>query len=215
MRASSSTARASLSTASALLVATFAACSDTPPPPGQLDGNFIVGDGPSTVDALAADALVPSDRDSGPDAGAEDAAPLDTGAADARPDATTTPFDGGIVESCVGSTTISLGAAEVVARASSLAGRLVDVVGTATVGPPSCTPSICPPESPCCNACSAELSLDAILPLRTSTCTPQVACQGDECNLVCSPPVLGFPQTFRGVVRDAPTPGLELMRVLP
>lgn len=198
---------------------TLLACSDPPPPAGQLDGSFLVGDAPAAPDAVPRDATV--GRELGPTDGdptADGAMPGEVGPRDGDApvdmDGAIAP-DAGPPDPCAATATVTVTATSALARAGEMEGTLVDVVATATISVAACTALACTPEAPCCNACSADVLLEGVLPLRAGACTPRVGCTGDECNLVCSPPVLGFPQTFRGVVRSAPSPGLELMRVLP
>ncbi len=205
-----------------LASAALVACSDTPlPPPGQLDGSFLVGDAPAAPDAVARDGAPRLDGalDGGTDLDGDldDGGPTGDGAirdgaviSDGGPTG-----DAGPPDPCTATASVTVTATAALARAAELDGWVVDVVATATLAAPDCTAAVCAPEAPCCNTCSAEVRLDGQLPLRAGRCAPRVGCSGDECNLVCTPPVLGFPQTFRGVVRSAPTPGLELMRVLP
>lgn len=202
-----------------------AGCADTPPP-SQLDGSFVIGDGaapdarsppdarPDTgsTDAAPDDGAVAADATAEEDAGHEglDALPRDGG-----PSADAEALDGALPDPCARTATITRTASAVVAEAAALDGLWVDVVATATIGPVNCTRRACTPEDPCCNTCTAELLLDGLFPLVAGACAARVGCAGDECNLVCTPPVLGFAQTFRGVVRSAPRPHLELVRTLP
>lgn len=205
-------------------------CTDTPPP-SQLDGSFVIGDGAApdarpvldarptdaqpdgaiTEDgALAEDgARVDADDDLG------DTGPHDARLGDARPGLDAEALDGALPDPCARTATITRTATAVVAEIVALDGLWVDVVATASIGPVNCTRRACPSENPCCNTCTAELLLDGLFPLVPGACAARVGCSGDECNLVCSPPVLGFAQTFRGVVRSAPRPHLELVRTLP
>lgn len=199
-------------------------CADTPPP-SQLDGSFVIGDGAApdarpVPDARPADAAFvdgATTDDAGP---IEDASADDTGAADARPgDGGARPdgetLDAALPDPCARTATLTRTASAVVAEALVLDGLWVDVVATASIGPVNCSRRACPSENPCCNTCTAELLLDGLFPVVPGACAARVGCEGNECNLVCTPPVLGFAQTFRGVVRSAPRPHLELVRILP
>lgn len=188
----------------------LAACADDPidPPDDFLDGNVVVGDArwPDATprDTGATDALDGGGLDA--DARGD---PADTGGLDA--DGAT---DAG--SRCEQTPEATLTASSAASEAGMFDGRVVDIVGTATVAALTCTEIACPPEMPCCNRCVAGVQIDALVTLATSTCTARVGCEGDECAQVCTPPILGFPQTFRGVLRDAPGgPTLELERVLP
>lgn len=201
-------------------------CTDTPPP-SQLDGSFVIGDGAPpdarpvldarptdaalTEDGAAAedDARVDADDDLG------DSGPHDAQRGDALPGLDADALDGALPDPCARTATITRTATAVVAEVVALDGLWVDVVATASIGPVNCTRRACPSDNPCCNTCTAELLLDGLFPLVPGACAARVGCSGDECNLVCSPPVLGFAQTFRGVVRSAPRPHLELVRTLP
>jgi hypothetical protein len=210
----------------AVWLSVLSGCTDTPPP-SQLDGSFVIGDGAPpdarpvldarptdaalTEDGAAAedDARVDADDDLG------DSGPHDAQRGDALPGLDADALDGALPDPCARTATITRTATAVVAEVVALDGLWVDVVATASIGPVNCTRRACPSDNPCCNTCTAELLLDGLFPLVPGACAARVGCSGDECNLVCSPPVLGFAQTFRGVVRSAPRPHLELVRTLP
>ena len=204
----------------ALLVSfLLASCSDTPTP-GELDAaNIVVGDA-SVLDvglrpdaAPAADAIALDATETSSDAAvASTDARVEPDAAAGNRDAAVEP-DATIPPECNGAAIATLTATDALAQAAALDGMIVDIVGTATVGPTRCTRTACPPENPCCNRCSAGIDLEGGLLLTAGPCSGNVGCTGDECNLVCSPPLLGFPQTFRGTVRSPDA--LELHRVLP
>jgi hypothetical protein len=192
-----------------------ASCSE-PPPPAQLDGSFIIGDATDAPDGRARDAVVrdaiPIDA-TGEDDGGQDR--RDTSPRDADGiDADALAPDAGPPDPCARTATLTLSSSQVRAMSAAIDGLVVDVIATATLSAAACTRIACSPEAPCCNTCTADILLDDALPLAAGVCATRVGCTGDECNLVCSPPVLGFPQTFRGVVRASPA-RLELMRVLP
>jgi hypothetical protein len=201
-------------------------CTDTPPP-SQLDGSFVIGDGAPpdarpVLDARPSDAAFTEDGAAAEDGARVDAdddlgdsGPHDAQRGDALPGLDADALDGALPDPCARTATITRTATAVVAEVVALDGLWVDVVATASIGPVNCTRRACPSDNPCCNTCTAELLLDGLFPLVPGACAARVGCSGDECNLVCSPPVLGFAQTFRGVVRSAPRPHLELVRTLP
>jgi hypothetical protein len=209
-----------------LLVALASGCADTPPP-SQLDGSFVIGDGAPPdarpvpdarpTDAQADDGAVVEDGAIAVDGARMDAAEDlgDGGSRDVRPGLDGEALDGALPDPCARTATLTRTATAVVAEIVALDGLWVDVVATASIGPVNCTRRACPSENPCCNTCTADLLLDGQLPLVPGACAARVGCSGDECNVVCTPPVLGFAQTFRGVVRSAPRPHLELVRTLP
>jgi hypothetical protein len=171
--------------------------------PEDFGTNVIIGDARAPVpadaepDAEAADGGLDAEPEAGAEAEAEaglDALPVDTG-----PD-------------CSGVPVATLTASAAVAMASRYAEMIVLVTGTASVGARHCTTAMCPPNSPCCNACKAAVSIDGRLPLAAGVCFDRVGCVGNECTLTCLPPVIGIPQSFRGILH-APLdagPTLEL-----
>lgn len=201
----------------ALALILSGACSSTPGPPPP-DAGYLVGDA-ETPDVVGADRA--SDvgvADLGTDAGAPDLgfAP-DAEPADGRPDSGGGAEDGALPDAedpCRAPATQVLTTTQALAEPG-IAGMIVDVVGTASVAELGCTEQACPPENACCNRCTAEVWLDGLLPLRTSTCATRVGCEGDECNLVCTPPVLGIEGRYRGRIVDRRGRELELWRVLP
>ncbi len=194
-----------------------AACSNPPSPPPP-DAGYLVGDA-ETKDAESPDRAAdaePTDRDI--DVGSSDLgfAP-DAEPSDARTDGGGGGPDGAIPDAedpCRAPATRVLTTTQALAEPG-LAGTVVDVVGTASIAEIGCTEQACPPENACCNRCVAEVWLDGLLPLRTSSCATRVGCEGDECNLVCTPPVLGIGGRYRGRIIDRRGRELELWRVLP
>jgi hypothetical protein len=173
------------------------ACSSSTHPPPDFDANVLVGD------------AMPIDLGPRPDARA-DAAEAGTDAGGSE-DADAEPPDSGI--DCMATPVLTLSATLAAARASTLAGMLVEVTGTATIGIETCTATVCSATMPCCNTCTAPIAIDGLLPLEPSAeCDPhRVGCAGNECTLSCSPPVAGVPQRFVGVLHQGPA--LELYSV--
>jgi hypothetical protein len=186
-----------------------------------LDGNFVSGDATVIFDdrAFAPDA---ASRDAEPDAAADaehedaidagpDAEPADT--AEAAPDAL--PVD----SACNEAPAVVVTTTEAIARSAMLEGMIIDLAGTATVGRESCTHDACGDGGSCCNACTATVSIDGVVPLVSSECIAfRSGCAGNECALACRPPVIGVPQRFRGRLgADRANGGvlLELFEVLP
>lgn len=192
-----------------LLLLGITRCTDGTNGPGDsADSSVIVGD------ARPRDAVGPSDA--GDAGGARDADPADTDAAgpggqDAADGADALGSDTGVA--CDPPSDATLTASSALSALGTWDGHVVDVVGTATAAQETCTEIACTPANPCCNRCTAELRIDHLLPLASGPCATSVGCTGDECGLVCTPPVFGI-QTFRGVLRSSPA-RLELVRVLP
>ncbi|MCC7386803.1 MAG: hypothetical protein IT384_33515 [Deltaproteobacteria bacterium] len=191
-----------------LLLLTGTRCSDGASGHGDgADSTVIVGD------ARPRDATAPSDAaDAG---GARDADPADTDAAgpggEDAADGDALGGDTGVA--CDPPSDATLTASSALSALGTWDGHVVDVVGTATATAQTCTDIACTPANPCCNRCTAELRIDHLLPLAPGPCAASVGCTGDECGLVCTPPVFGV-QTFRGVLRSSPA-RLELVRVRP
>lgn len=187
------------------LVVAGCECGEDPPPDDVFDGNVIVGDGPVAKDG---------GRDSAVDAdlldGATDSGTPDGGTADAALDAG--PQDGGTI--CDEMPVATLSATAAAAELDTYEGMVVAVTGTATQGETICTEMACPPDSPCCNTCTATVSIQGVLPLRDSACfTPGPGCSGTECGQVCRPPIIGLPQRFVGRLVNRSGAGLELHSV--
>lgn len=190
-----------------------AGCSDPIPDPNS-DGNVLISD--AQIDAGADSGVT----DAGPDAAevgldaAEPDATLDAGPEDLGQEEDAGP-DGGSL--CDEVSTGTFTASVVLSQAPLLDGQVLEVVGTATTTAPVCSRRACPPESPCCNTCTAQVVLLGGPRLIGSACASFLpGCSGDECGLVCRPPVFGVPQTFRGrLVATASVVNLELHRVLP
>lgn len=202
----------------ALALILCGACSSTPSPPPP-DAGYLVGDA-ETQDAVAADRLADAEAsDLGTDAGTPDLGlSADADPDDARPDSGGGGHEDAALpdaeDPCRATATQVLTTTQALADPG-ISGMIVDVVGTASVAELGCTEQACPPENACCNRCTAEVWLDGLLPLRTSSCATRVGCEGDECNLVCTPPVLGIEGRYRGRIVDRRGRELELWRVLP
>ncbi|MBI2374470.1 MAG: hypothetical protein HYV07_10795 [Deltaproteobacteria bacterium] len=189
-----------------LALCALAACADPPVDLG-FDGNFVVGDARDRDDAISdlGDTL---SAEAGLDVDAEssDAAPLD-GA-----DADSSDRDGGI-EACEATATETLSVLAAIASAPRLDGLVVDVVGTATISSrATCVPSA----TPCKDVCVAPLELSPLLPLESSACFAEIACEGSACGAVCRP-LVGIELRFRGTLRartGTPSAALELLGVL-
>ncbi|MFO0724914.1 MAG: hypothetical protein U1E65_14130 [Myxococcota bacterium] len=196
------------------LLLTFA-CSDpvSPPTPdaGYLIGDATVSDSGLTPIDAAPDAAVDAgllEDAAPPDAALLDAAPRDAGLGGADAD----PAD--VPDPCSEAPALTTTATGALALVGS-EGAVIDVVGTATITTIGCTDRACGAQDPCCNTCTAEVWIDRVLPLRAGACAATVGCSGDECNLVCSPPVLGIPGRYRGRLVGTSSRALELYRVLP
>lgn len=61
--------------------------------------------------------------------------------------------------------------------------KTISVKGTVIMGPPICTTMMCPPDVPCCNACSAQLMLYD----NTSMIEVSGICGRSGCDWICSP----------------------------
>lgn len=205
-------------------LALLAACKSeppAPPPDDPFDGNVVVGDATAVDAAPLADAR-PQD---GATFDAADAGFLDGTSADAPG-----PRDGagdGDVEvldtgtSCGAPAVATVTASAAVTRLRELEGMVVEIEGTLTETGRSCTELVCPADRPCCNTCTATVSIDGIVRLEQSACFPSApACTGDTCVLVCTPPIFGLPQRVRGVVMSPARPGdlparIAIMALLP
>lgn len=192
------------------------------PPSGHLplDGNVIVGEGGIDDDSGRGD--VGDARDGGlDDLGiSSDAQPGDVPVADANSrdsstrdgsseDAATDPCD----------EAPSLGMTSEFAldpRAEAYWGRVVEILGTPTVGTSSCAES--EPINGCREACVADVYVDGKVRLVPSMCIlGKLGCFGNECSLTCTPPLLGLPQHFIGILdgtSDA-QPVLQILRIEP
>lgn len=177
-----------------LLLGLSAACSDTGGPGAEpgVDGGVIFWRPSAGGDDL------------GVDRGTPDLGPPEDGGVD--------PADVGLADDGVGSDLGPEGCddpveaivtASVAAAGGELVNSVVEVGGSLVVGPSTCSDQVCPDDDPCCQRCTAPVRLDDVLELRVSPCTPfRAACQGSNCSLTCSPPLLGIPVRFRGRVLD-------------
>ena len=100
---------------------------------------------------------------------------------------------------------------DLAAQVQSLNGTVIAVVGTATVGEQRCSSIPCPLDNPCCNTCSAELTIGGVA-LGESDCFMAPGCTGNECELTCRPNEAGD-AIYIGVVRAGPPATIELVRV--
>jgi hypothetical protein len=182
------------------------ACSESTGGGGGLfsDGSVIVweavadGGGQPLVDATASDSGAPD-----ADAGSGD--PSDLG-----PDAGVEPDVG--VDPCRVPAVQALSATVAVARPE-LLGEMVIVTGTPEPADVVCDAVECPVDNPCCNDCSGAVAIDGVLRLADSAClTLSAGCRGTTCTLVCSPPLLGIAERFRGRLRENAT--LEVFEIL-
>ncbi len=185
------------------LVATACDCGEGPPPDDTFDGNIIVGDGTVSDGAIDAteDASTDIDASSG-DSGGEDAI-----------DASDATIDAG--DRCSEPPVGVFTASAAVDQVGALAGMIVEITGTATETGLSCSAMACPPEMPCCNTCTATITIEGVLPLVGGSCFSAPGCSGSECAQTCSPALLGLPQRFRGELLDrgGAGPALELFSV--
>ena len=167
------------------------ACTDAAETSSADASSVVIGD------ARAPDAR-PGPIDIGPavDSGLADAADLDTG----------TPDAGTLCDEAAVAVVTATAVAE---RAALLDGEVIVVTGTITQGTIRCTTIAC--EEPCCNTCSAALSVGPLV-LVESACFSTPECRGTECGVVCRPPTLGLPARYRGVLRAQPLE-LELIAV--
>lgn len=171
-------------------------CSQSPPP-FDLDGNVIVGDGASPNPGMdVPTSTVPTGDASRVDAagpGLDGGEPLEGGT---LPDASPAPDAG-----CDALATVVLTATGAVARAGALGGVVVDVLGTSTVAASACVHHECVDAGLCCDVCTATLAIDRAVTLAGSACfSPPPGCAGNQCEQVCRPPVLGIRQRFRGLL---------------
>ncbi|MCK6550537.1 hypothetical protein L6R52_32165 [Myxococcota bacterium] len=190
-------------------------CDDAPPIDEGFDGNVVVGDATPPRDATPRDAIVADADALGADAPADAAdAEVDEAGTDAEAPDAEAPIDAG--PDCAPSATATLGATTAIARADVLAGAVVDVTGTATIGALRCQGATCTDGGACCDVCAADVTIDGVLPLRASECFPSVGCAGSECTQLCRPAVLGIPRRFRGrLVAPGGDVALELIAVEP
>src|SRR5690606_10466558 len=132
-----------------VLVAMLAVACDGNPPPFDptFDGNVIVGDASSMDSGTDADLTDTSTTtpDASVDGGVDDAA--DAGLEDAG-------------DPCTVPATTTVSATEAVDRLAALAGTVIEVTGTATRTAFGCTDVVCPAEMPCCNTCTATVTID-------------------------------------------------------
>jgi hypothetical protein len=171
------------------IAATACECGDPMPPDDTFDGNVIVGDGSSLPDAEADSGFDGGEPEAGQDAGEHD-----TGEPDATPDAG---------DRCVEPAVTVLTSSSAVAEVGMWAGMIVEITGTATQTGLSCTDRACPPDEPCCNTCTASVTIDGRVLLTGGECfTPPPGCSGNECAQTCRPLLLELPQTFRGELID-------------
>ncbi len=205
----------------AVVATTAVGCTDADPIRLSLDGDVVVGDALPPLDgALDAgfddDTGVSDDASNTPD-GATDAAdaqmrsdlglvgvPVDDAGA----------TDSGIDPLCSAASTATVAESDLAAQAPALDGRVITVIGTATVGAVRCTSRSCSPEDPCCNDCTASVRVGEAV-LVESPCFPMPGCTGTECGVVCRPPAppLGGTAQYRGIIRVAPSLRLELIVV--
>lgn len=194
-----------------LLLAVACSGDDDDGPMLPPDGNVIVGEDP---DAGPRDAGVR--RDGGlVDAGQRDGGLRDGGSRDAGSiERDGGPPDGG--DRCQVTPVVTLSAADAVAEAATHDGMIVAVVGTAERTDFACTDQPCPKEDPCCNTCTADILVDAVLGVTADPCYgPRVGCAGTECVQSCQPALLGVPDRFVGRLVNATPPRLELFEVTP
>lgn len=177
------------------------------------DASILVGEGEFPLD-LGPDLGPPPDEagvDLGSDLGPEDVDPGDL----AGPDA---PGEPDLGNPCLEPAAMVLSGEEAMERAAELSGRLVRVVGTASAGEAECGDAPCEDGTICCNRCRASLAVDGLALVPSPLCAPTatVACRGGACDpLVCTPPALGVPARFDGVLRGGEPPVLELIRFQP
>lgn len=180
-------------------------CGEEPPPDDTFDGNVIVGDGP-----VRADAALDGGIDAGEQDATSDAGDPDGGRSDAATDAGTS--DAGSI--CDEAPVATLTATSVAAELATYEGMVIAVTGTATQTAIACTEMACPPGVPCCNTCTATVSIAGVVPLYGSSCfTRPPGCTGTECGQICHPPILGLEQRFVGRLVDRDGVGLELHSV--
>lgn len=177
------------------------------------DASILFGEGEFPVDAGPG-------RDAGrPDAPDTGGGPDDAGDSGVSPDIG--PDGGGPMDAgdpCVEAPAFTLSVEEALARSEELDGRIVAVTGVVRAGEAQCGDDPCDDGTSCCNTCRAPLELGGIELLAHPGCaaTATVACLGGACDpLVCTPPDLGLPATYRGVLRSSPGLRLELISSAP
>lgn len=185
------------------MLVTTLACSEGPPVgPSGFDGGSVIFWRPDAFTTGGPPDLIPALPDSG------------SGEA---PDMGGTDLDGadGETDPCEAAAEAVL-TATAAAEASELFGAIVEVSGVATDADVICTSEPCPPDNPCCNTCSGRVVLDGELLLSDSEClTLAPGCRGTTCTLVCSPPLLGLPERYRGRLTETiDGPELEVFEVL-
>ncbi len=176
------------------------------PPDDTFDGNVIVGDGSIPDSPTDAEADATSSGDVGDSGRVDSSTDGGADARDAAPDAG---------DRCSEPAVAVLTATEAVDQISTWAGMIVEITGTATRTALDCTDRTCPQDMPCCNTCTATVTVGGRVSLLGGECfTPPPECSGSECAQVCRP-LLGLPQRFRGTLRDrgAAGVGLELFSV--
>ncbi len=204
---------------------------EAPFDPG-LDGNIVVGrvgadvgpssmdTGPNTQDGDVGDSMPDAQDDASsladggsmPDAGGEDAGGEDAGGEDAGGEDAGTGDAGNACRRLPEHTLSSTAAFE---GATRYHGLIVDLIGTATAGPPTCTDAGCG-NDPCCQDCTSMIFLEGPIALLGGLCfSPRPACRGSLCAQVCRPFLLGIQQRFRGelVVETSTTVGLRLHQI--
>ena len=213
MRSDRSYRVARLATFTAVSLVIFGCAGDDEPIRLSLDGSLVTGD------ALPADAE--PDAETAPDAGPSDdqdaATAGDATADDASNPADATATDAGTADAgttdagppalCSAPSEATVAAIDVPSMAARLDGQIITIVGTATAGVATCTTRPCPPDNPCCNACSAAVFVSSVT-LVESACFERPTCVGNECILACQPPAPPIRGTarYRGVLRADPPP---------
>lgn len=187
-----------------------ASCDEAEPPSDDtFDGNVVVGDGaPRDLGHPDAEAGVG-------DGDVPDRALIDVGFSDAEPTDRDPMIgrDGG--DPCAAPATQTLSATAAFAAVDRLAGAVIEVTGTATVGPLICTRRGCSMAMPCCNTCQGPVLIDGVLEVLGNACFRNPGCNGDECRVACLPQTLGISQHFRGQLQRGPNnqPGIALFGV--
>jgi hypothetical protein len=184
---------------SLLLASVRCDCGDPAPPDDTFDGNVIIGDGGAGDAAPGADAMgdgSAGDASDG-DGSAGDGLAGDTAEADAA-------------DPCAEAPIATLSATAAVAEIGTYDGRVVAVEGRLEPGPLSCTEIACPQDMPCCNTCTASVTVAGLVRLAESPCSPPPGCRGSECGQVCSPAVLPTPRRCVGRLSNGAA-GVELI----
>ena len=199
--------RATLVLASAVVLG---GCDDDPTPVLP-DANIITGTDGNPFDAGSPDAAPDGAPPDSATDGSVDAA-TDAGRdASEPPDGSTVPPDAG--DPCAAAAVAVVSVAEARARETELLGQVITVVGTTTITGRACTQNPCDESPPCCNTCTATVTLAGGLGIAASPCFERPGCRGSECSMVCQPPVLGTEGRYRGVLNSGPV--LELLAIEP